>query len=84
MQMSLITVVIALTLLTACAPRQMTADKHSISFTVKTGLVSNNTGDAQERANTHCAKFGKDTALKSMNQISVNRTVAVFECIKRD
>ena len=71
---------VLLALLCACAPRQMTADENSVSFIVKTGLITSNADDAQERANSHCARYQKKASLRSMNEVARNRTVAVFEC----
>lgn len=70
-----------LVVVSACAARQMTADENSVSFVVKTGLISDNTGEAQQRASAHCSRFDKKAALRSMNSVANNRTVAVFECV---
>jgi len=70
-----------LVVLISCAPRMMTADQDSISFVVMTGIISNNTQDAQLKANTHCAKYGKSATLDTMNVVGEGSTIAVFKCV---
>lgn len=78
--MKLLAIVLIILGVTGCAPRLLSQTEDSISFTVKTGLLSNNVDEATASAQAHCAKRGKKARLESLNNAG-SRSIALFHCV---
>ena len=73
--------------LAACASpaKVFTADEGGVSYKVKTGRLTNNMDDAQEKAAIHCAQYGKKSEFEGIQHTGIYKgitygRIAIFRC----